>query len=255
MQFGVCTWTFNQPLATTAQTLAKLGFDGVELLGDLEQYSAVEARQVLSDNDLRAFSLTPANVDISHPDASIRKPAIDYFFRLVDFAAELGQPLISCHGLVGRIKAIGTQLEEDQLLVDAVRQIAGRADQAGLKVVFEVLNRYETHQIHNHEQALVLLGEVGLENFGILLDAYHMNIEEANPAEALRRTGKHLWLYHVADSNRAGIGYGIRISRHSYGHSETSTTAILPSWSALHPVRILLPRKRVLAGVIFYKAI
>ena len=43
---------------------------------------------------------------------------------------------------------------------------------------------------------------------GILLDAYHMNIEEADPAAAIRRAGHRLWLYHAADSNRQSIGRG-----------------------------------------------
>jgi sugar phosphate isomerase/epimerase len=50
--------------------------------------------------------------------------------------------------------------------------------------------------------------EVGAENVGILLDAYHMNIEEADAAAALRLVRDHLWLYHAADSNRQGIGRG-----------------------------------------------
>jgi sugar phosphate isomerase/epimerase len=50
--------------------------------------------------------------------------------------------------------------------------------------------------------------ELGVENVGILLDAYHMNIEEADPAVALRLARDRLWLYHAADSNRQGIGRG-----------------------------------------------
>ena len=49
---------------------------------------------------------------------------------------------------------------------------------------------------------------VGEANVGVLLDAYHMNIEESEPAAALRLAGDKLWLYHVADSNRQGVGRG-----------------------------------------------
>jgi D-psicose/D-tagatose/L-ribulose 3-epimerase len=52
------------------------------------------------------------------------------------------------------------------------------------------------------------VAEVGSDHVGILLDAYHMNIEEADPAAALRLAGERLWLYHAADSNRQGIGRG-----------------------------------------------
>jgi D-psicose/D-tagatose/L-ribulose 3-epimerase len=52
------------------------------------------------------------------------------------------------------------------------------------------------------------VAEVGADNVGILLDAYHMNIEEPDPAAALRLAADHLWLYHAADSNRQAIGRG-----------------------------------------------
>lgn len=208
-KIGVCTWTFdNQPLAKTAESLSKAGFDGVELLGDLSLYSASEASKILGDHGLEVLSLTPANVDISHPDAGIREGAVDYFYRLLDFAAALGKPLVSVHGMVGRIAAAASQDEETQWLKESVHLIASRAQGLGLKLVFEVLNRYESHQINNHQQALELVQGLGVPNLGILLDAYHMNIEEAYPPKALAATGSMLWLYHLADSNRLGIGYG-----------------------------------------------
>jgi len=209
MQYGVCTWTFGaEPLETTAQRLAALGLDGVELLGDLRLYSSAEARRILDDHGLSVFSLTPADADIAHPEPTVRGEAVDYYYRLLDFAAELGEPLVSCHGLVGRIQPLSTQAEEDALLRESVARIAERVAEVNLRIVFEVLNRYETHQIHNHAEALQFIQDVDAENVGVLLDAYHMNIEEADPAGALLQTGKQLWLYHAADSNRQGIGAG-----------------------------------------------
>ncbi|MCI0710085.1 MAG: sugar phosphate isomerase/epimerase [Chloroflexi bacterium] len=209
MKFGVCTWTFgNQPLDKTAAVLVEIGIDGVELLGDLNLYSAQEAAQILGDHGLKVFSLTPGDVDISHPDAAVRQTAVDYYRQLIDFAAELGQPMVSCHGLVGRIAPISSMAEENGRLLEVVHEIGEYAQQNSINLVFEVLNRYETHQINTHIEAIALLERLNLSNVGVLLDAYHMNIEEADPAEAIKTTGKHLWLYHAADSNRAGVGYG-----------------------------------------------
>ena len=207
---GVCTWTFaDQPLAVTAQQLATLGFDGVELSGDLALYSAREAAVILDDHGLQLFSLTPANVDISHPDDSIRQAAVDYFYKLSDFAAEFAtKPLVSCHGIVGRIAPITTMAQENEQLVRSVYDICLRARECGVTVVYEVLNRYETHQIHTGRQALELVDAVGLDNLGVLLDAYHMNIEESLPGKTIEQVGSRLWLYHAADSNRRAIGLG-----------------------------------------------
>jgi sugar phosphate isomerase/epimerase len=106
------------------------------------------------------------------------------------------------------VRAISTQAEERALMVSAVRQIAERAQELNLRLVMEVLNRYEAHLLNTAAEALDFVAQVGSEQVGILLDAYHMNIEECAPGEALRRAGDLLWLYHAADSNRQGIGRG-----------------------------------------------
>jgi sugar phosphate isomerase/epimerase len=72
----------------------------------------------------------------------------------------------------------------------------------------EVLNRYEAHLLTTASEALDFVNKLEAQNVGILLDAYHMNIEEPDPAAALRRVGHRLWLYHAADSNRQAIGRG-----------------------------------------------
>ncbi|NLF10812.1 MAG: sugar phosphate isomerase/epimerase [Anaerolineaceae bacterium] len=206
---GACTWLFGEmPLAEVARRLRALEFDGVELLGDLSLYGAAEAGQILRDNGLEVFSLTPADVDLAHPDPAVRGEAVDYYLRFVDFAAELGQPLVACHGQVGRVKAISSQAEERAGFVAAVRQVAMRAEAVGLRLVMEVLNRYEAHLLNTAAEAVAFIDDVGSDHLGILLDAYHMNIEEADPAWAIRCAGDRLWLYHAADSNRQGIGRG-----------------------------------------------
>ena len=208
-QLGVCTWTFGPlSLAEVARRLTILDFDGVELMGDLSAYSAGEARHALLDNGLEVFSLTPDNVDLAHPDAAVRSKAVDYYLRLLDFAAELGKPFVSCHGFVGRVRPLTSLAEERQLLLEAVGKIADRAKSYDLRLVFEVLNRYESHLVNTGQEALVFIDDLARENVGVLLDAYHMNIEEADPAGALRRAGDRLWLYHAADSNRQALGRG-----------------------------------------------
>lgn len=208
-QLGVCSWTFGDlPLVEIARRVQALGLDGVELLGDLEAYLPHEAGQILEDFGLSVFSLTPADVDLAHPDPATRSEAIDYYLRLLDFAAALDRPLVACHGQVGRVRAIASQAEEYTLFVDAVRQVAERARELGLRLVMEVLNRYEAHLLNTAAEAIRFLADVGSENVGILLDAYHMNIEESDPVQALRQAGGRLWLYHAADSNRQGIGRG-----------------------------------------------
>lgn len=215
-RIGVCTWTFGSiPLERTVERVARLGFGGVELHGDLEAFAAPDVRELLSAHGLEVFSLTPANVDIAHPDEGIRGASVAYYERLVEFAHAIGAPLIGCHGLVSRVRPIGDLGRERELLVDAVRRICRSASSVGVRVAFEVLNRYESCHVNTGAEALAMLDEVHADNLGVLLDAYHMNIEEPDPAGALRAAGHRLTLFHLADSNREGLGRGhVDVSAH-----------------------------------------
>jgi sugar phosphate isomerase/epimerase len=72
----------------------------------------------------------------------------------------------------------------------------------------EVLNRYEAHLLNTSREALRFVEQVGHDNVGILLDAYHMNIEEADLRSAILAAKDHLFLFHAADSNRQSVGRG-----------------------------------------------
>lgn len=207
--FGVCTWLFGELAPErVAERVAALGYDGVELLGDLDRYSPAEIKRILTKHGLQVFSLTPINVDLAHPDTQVREQAQDYYLALVDFATQIEAPLVSCHGAVGRVRPIEDWHQEWTLMVDGVRRVAERAANVGLRVAVELLNRYESHLLNTVEQGMLLLHEVGFRNVGLNLDAYHMNIEEPSPADAVRRAGARLFVFHAADSNRQSVGQG-----------------------------------------------
>ncbi len=67
---------------------------------------------------------------------------------------------------------------------------------------------YETTLINNTAQGLQLIEDVGAENFGLLLDTFHMNIEEAQIEASIRACGPRIFHFHVADSNRWHPGAG-----------------------------------------------
>jgi D-psicose/D-tagatose/L-ribulose 3-epimerase len=208
-RYGVCNWIFgDEDLATTATFLADVGFDGVELKGDLRLYQPAEVNAVLGDHGLAVLSLTPEDVDLAHPDAGVREEALDYYLRLLDFAAAVGAPVVSCHGAVGRVRALADYEAEYGHFLAGVRRVAARAAALNLRLAMEVLNRYESHLLNTATQAVAFVRDVGAPNVGILLDAYHMNIEEADPATAILDAGSRLFLFHAADSNRQAVGRG-----------------------------------------------
>ncbi|CAM3337574.1 sugar phosphate isomerase/epimerase [Paracoccus nototheniae] len=204
---GCCTWIFgNEDLSAIAARATRAGLQGVEIHGDLS-LDPVQAGRIFRDAGLRIFSITPGDADISHPDADLRAGALDYYRRMIDWADALGHdPRLGCHGLVQRIRPATTQDAEDGHLADSVAQICAWAGDR--PVCFEILNRYESHQIRTVAEGLALLDRVGAANLFLLPDAYHMNIEEADPAAALRAGADRIGLYHLADNHRGAVGDG-----------------------------------------------
>jgi D-psicose/D-tagatose/L-ribulose 3-epimerase len=81
------------------------------------------------------------------------------------------------------------------------------AEPLGIRVGIEPLNRFETYFVSRHDQALRLAQDVG-GNCGVVLDTFHINIEEADPIGAIRAVGDHLVDFQVADNNRYPPGQG-----------------------------------------------
>jgi sugar phosphate isomerase/epimerase len=80
---------------------------------------------------------------------------------------------------------------------------------------FEPLNRYLCRFILKSTDALALLTQTNASNMTVVLDAFHMNLEEDDPVKAIIQCGDKLSAYQVADSNRKGIGFGhIKFERH-----------------------------------------
>jgi sugar phosphate isomerase/epimerase len=208
-ELGVCSWIFGaMPVADVAQRVADLNYDGMVLQADLQAVAGAEARQILQDCNLKLFAVMPENVDLAASESAERETAVSHYIHLLDFAVEAGAPLVLVRGMKGRIRPYTTLAEELGLLETAVAQIAVEAQERGLKVAIEVLNRYESHLLNTGAEAIAFVQRLAQENVGIALNAFHMSIEEQDAATTIRKVGDKLALYCMADSNRQAIGRG-----------------------------------------------
>ena len=208
---GCCTWIFaGEDLSRISMRACRAKLNGVELHGDIGGLDPARSGRLLAEAGLQIFSVTPGDADISHPDPIRRQAAVTYYARLIEWVVRLDHPgvRLSVHGQVGRIRPLADEAAEWGFLVESVQHITALAATAGLPVVFELLNRYESHQVNTVAQGLTLIERVAAPNLSLLPDAYHMNIEEADPPAALRAAGGAIGRYHAADSNRQGIGEG-----------------------------------------------
>ena len=120
---------------------------------------------------------------------------------------------------------------------NSVRKAAVYASRQGVLLAVEPINRYETYQISTVDDGLRFLADVGEQNVKLNLDAFHMNIDEADPAEAIRKAGDLLAHMHVADSNRLPPGKGhtdfraILAALHEVGFTGTMVLEPVPPGS------------------------
>jgi sugar phosphate isomerase/epimerase len=113
-------------------------------------------------------------------------------------------------GLIRGIVKLGVSQEQAEAwLCEALQECCHAALPEGVRLALEPINRYECSLINDTKQGLDLAKKVGASNFGLLLDTFHMNIEEASLEDSIQRCGQHIFHFHVADSNRwyAGAGH------------------------------------------------
>jgi sugar phosphate isomerase/epimerase len=101
-----------------------------------------------------------------------------------------------------------TEDEDRRVLLDALEELGEHADAEGTLVLLEPLNRYEDHMLNRVGQAVELCEGVGLPSVKVMGDLFHMNIEEDDLGETIRRAGSHIAHVHLADSNRLQPGAG-----------------------------------------------
>lgn len=91
----------------------------------------------------------------------------------------------------------------------AIGKTAGIAKDAGVQLVLEVVNRFESNLLNTTAQGLAFLDDTGSDDVTLHLDTFHMNIEEANPAAAIRLAGDRIGYFHIGESNRGYLGDGV----------------------------------------------
>ncbi|HIC96308.1 TPA: sugar phosphate isomerase/epimerase [Candidatus Bipolaricaulota bacterium] len=226
LKYSVSNWIFGEEeLESICVKLQRFGYDGIELMGEPERYSAQEVRKLCADHGLEVLSIAgiypwpTGERDLSNPDPGVRRRAVDYLRRCCDLAAELGAPLvIVVPSAVGKTVPVGNPQDEKAWeeavkrewdnAVESLRDAARHAEATGVMLAVEPINRYETFLINTAAQGLQLISEIGSKMVKLHLDSFHMNIEESDPAGAIRQAKDLLVNFHVADSNRQAVGRG-----------------------------------------------
>lgn len=128
--------------------------------------------------------------------------------REIELAAELGAAIVF-GGVRGRLEGDALSRASQRIAAaEGLAECVQCATQLRVEPLLEPINRYETNFLNTVDEALSFLRQPGLSPLRLLLDTFHMNIEETDISAAIQRTGGHLGYMHIADSNRRAPGQG-----------------------------------------------
>lgn len=204
-------WMRSEPIEVTVRRLAKYGYKSIEISGEPEQYNTTEIRKTLKEHGIRCWgsvTLMLGDRNLLHKEEKHRETSVQYVKDCITMVKELdGSEISVVPSTVGKIEPSATPEEEWQWAVESMKQIYDHSQKEGIRIGIEPLNRFETYFINRGAQALALAEETG-PDCGVCLDTFHMNIEEADPFQAILEVGDKLVDFHVCDSNRMACGMG-----------------------------------------------
>lgn len=200
-----------EPLEVTLRRIQRLGFESIEISGEPRQYETKASRPLLKQYGIRcwgAVTLTLGERNLAAGNEAQRAKSVEYVKSVITMVQELdGHECTIVPATVGKVVPDGTPEQEWQWVVDGLREVYAHAQKAGVRMALEPLNRFETYFLNRADQALRLAEEVG-PDCGVCLDVFHMNIEEVDMHDAIKKVGKRLVDVHVAENNRLAPGMG-----------------------------------------------
>lgn len=158
-----------------------------------------------------SLGLDPA-YDVSSLDESVRKGGVTYLQNIIKKMKIGGGTLLSGVSYAGW-GTPGVVMDDKrpylERSVKSMREIIKTAEECGVTYCVEAVNRFETCIINTAEEAVNYIEMIDSPNIGVLLDTYHMNIEENNIGDAIRYVGKdRLKSFHTGENNRTAPGRG-----------------------------------------------
>jgi D-psicose/D-tagatose/L-ribulose 3-epimerase len=152
----------------------------------------------------------PLSADVSSEDPAVVKAGEEMLANAVKAVRDIGGGKLG--GILYSAHTKYFTLPTDRGRKNAIAAVARTADiakSAGIDLVLEIVNRFESNLLNTAAQGLDFIAATGSDHVRLHLDTFHMNIEEANPAAAIRLAGDRIGYFHIGESNRGYLGDGV----------------------------------------------
>ena len=219
VKFGVTTWLWTSPFTTESISLfpmiRAMGYDAVEIaVEDPALISANKVLQALHDHDLKVVvcaAFGPGR-DLTHEEVHVHRSTTDYIeqcFELcnawgVDF---LAGPMYSSVGKARMVSPEQKKIEWDRAVTNLYK-VAQLASKRGLSLALEPLNRFESDLINTADDVMRLVSDINHTSAKVMLDGFHMSIEENDLESAITKVGNKLIHFQVSENHRGVPGTG-----------------------------------------------
>ena len=219
VKFAVSSWLWTSPFSTESISLfpkiKAMGFDGVEIaVEDPALIDLAIVKSALSDNGLTPIicgAFGPSR-DLTHADSSVHEECFKYIDECFEICNYLGTEFLAgpMYSAVGKARLLSDEdrKKEFDLAVTNLRKVCESAQKHNLSIALEPLNRFETDLINTSEDVVRLVENINHPSAKILLDSFHMTIEEKNLRTAVVCAGEKLIHVQVSENHRGIPGTG-----------------------------------------------
>lgn len=224
IHYGYWSQQWDTDIISLVKRASGLGLNVLEInppkyMMDLDKNKMKELKDVAEAHQVEVNICIgfPKEMDMSSEDASVRNAGIEYTKRMLEAAHFMGGTIISgilysywpatYPGLLDR-ETKAAYLERG---LESVRKVIPVAEDYNIIYAIELVNRFEQYLLNGVDEGLEFVKKVESANCKLLLDTFHLNIEEDDLAEAIRKAGSYLAHIHACENNRKVPGQGNHI--------------------------------------------
>ncbi len=208
----VLAW--NAPLEESLPVLSRLGYDGVELMvRNPESVDSFALNKLLRENRLSVPVVGTGPIglgrklSLSSPDRSIRLQSVEAARQALRLCAFFGA-LLNIGQFRGASRDPAEQKGNKDRFADSLRVLIPVAEELNVRIAIEPQNRFQSSFLRTVAESLEFIHSLRSSQLGLVLDTFHMNIEENDFVEPFHMAVNRLYHVHFAENHRGAPGSG-----------------------------------------------